>query len=426
MLAVVTSDFVRLANTTAKSYGVPDMRRLDVAHPVGGISRDAVREKARHAVEVFLGGAGSDRVDAGPRASETLTITGTAADVTRTFYANGWTDGLPIEPPTPDAVRAMLGGTDLAPGHSLGLMAPANAPVTIEKLAINAVMAGCKPTYLPILIAAVEGMLETDFDLPGVQTSTGAHSPMLLVNGPIRGELAIACRSGALGHGFQANATIGRAIRLALVNIGGAHIGATDMTTLGTASNFTYCMGENEEENPWGPYHVEQGFAANESTVTVLGAYAPEHVSDHVGTTPEGILTVVADNVAKLTRLHVPMIDHFLVRDTFLVLGPEHAKTIAAAGWSKAGIQRWVWERATIPHATLVALGRRVEPSRLVDRPDGKHVPMFARPESMKVIVVGGPGKHSAYINSGHTKRAFTKRVVLPKRWAELVKRYET
>lgn len=420
---MVTSDFTRLAVGTAKSYGVPDMRRLDVAHPVGGIPEHDVREKAKRAVEAFLAAVPKAHAsDAQVAASATVSGTG---DVTQYFYKQGWTDGLPIVPPTAEAVREMLAGTDLPASHSLGPMPPSNAACTIEKVAINAVMAGCRPTYMPLLIAAIEGMLEPDFDLPGVQTSTGAHSPMLLVNGPIRGELNINCGSGALGHGWQANATIGRAIRLILNNIGGAHIGDTDMTTLGTACNFTYCMGENEEQNPWGPYHVEQGFAKTQSTVTVLGAFAPEHVSDHVGITPEEILAVVADDVAKLTRFHVPMVDHFIARDTFLVLGPEHAASIAKAGWSKADIQNYVHRHATIPVATLKALRRTVKPENTLAGPDGPCVPMFAKPDSFKVIVVGGPGKHSAYINSGHTKRAFTKQVVLPKAWTALVGKYK-
>jgi hypothetical protein len=424
---VVTSDFTRLAITTAKSYGVPDLPRMDVAHPIGGIAGEEVREKARRAIEGLLAQAAvtsSPSSDVTQWSQRVLQVPGASSAVTQLFYKNGWTDGLPFVPPTQDAVTEMLRGTDLRPSHSLGLMAPSNAATTIEKIAINAVMAGCRPTYMPILIAAIEGLLEVDFDLPGVQTSTGAHSPMLLINGPVRGQINVNCSSGALGHGWQANATIGRAIRLVLNNIGGAIIGSTDMTTLGTASNFTYCMGENEEESPWGPFHVEQGFSKEDSAVSVLGAFAPEHVSDHVGIAPEEILAVVADNAAKITRFHVPMMDHIIPRDTFLVLGPEHAQSIAKAGWSKRDVQQFVFERAVIPYETLTALRRHIDPTKLVDTPKGKGVPMFARPDCLKVIVVGGPGKHSAYINSGHTKRVFTKKVVLPKDWASLVDRY--
>jgi len=402
-----------------------------VAHPIGGIPEEDVRAKARAAVEDFLGhsqrSAAVDKVGgelSGARSDAVMVVSGTDADVTSAFYKNGWTDGLPIVPPTAGAVREMLTGTDLSPAHVLGIMVPKNANVMIEKIAINAVMAGCRPTYLPVLIAAVEGLLEPDFDLAGVQCSTGPHSPLLLINGPIRSQINVNCSSGALGHGWQANATIGRAIRLILNNIGGARIGESDMTTLGMAENYTYCFGENEEKNPWTPVHVDAGFAKEDSTVSVLGAYAPENISDHVGITPEEILVVAADVIAKLNRFHLRSMDQIITRDTLLVLGPEHAKSIADAGWTKHDVQQFVFEHASIPYNTLKALRRQIDESKLIDGPDGKRVPLFALPECLKVVVAGGPGKHSAYINSGHTRRLITRKIAFPREWQKLIDRY--
>ena len=429
--AIVTTGFTRLAMTTAKSSGMSALRIVEVPHPIGGIAADNVRAKASLAVDEILrkrqsietgDGAHGDNPKMG--AGGIVTVAGSGADVTSAYYKNGWTDGLPIVPPTAEAVREMLAGTDLAPSHVLGRMVPKNALVTVEKLAINAVMAGCRPTYLPVLIAAVEAMLETDFDLAGVHCSTGPHSPLLLINGPVRDQINVNYSSGALGHGWQANATIGRAVRLVLNNIGGAKIGESDMTTLGMAENYTYCFGENEERNPWGPLHVEQGFGRDDSTVSVLGAYAPENVSDHVGIKPEEILAVAADVMTKLTRFHLLGMDHVISRDTLLVLGPEHAKSIADAGWSKADVRRFVFERASIPYETLRALRRQIDASLLIDAPGGKRVPMFARPECLKIVVAGGPGKHSAYINSGHSKRLITRMIIFPRNWHALVERY--
>ena len=432
--------------TTAKSSGMSALRIVEVPHPIGGIAALEVHAKASLAVDEILRkrpwpeqqlheqqlheqqlhgrgeGEPGDEPQTGARGI--VTVTGSGADVTSAYYKNGWTDGLPIVPPTAEAVREMLAGTDLAPSHVLGRMVPKNALVTVEKLAINAVMAGCRPTYLPVLIAAVEAMLETDFDLAGVQCSTGPHSPLLLINGPVRDQINVNYSSGALGHGWQANATIGRAVRLVLNNIGGAKIGESDMTTLGMAENYTYCFGENEERNPWGPLHVEQGFGSDDSTVSVLGAYAPENVSDHVGIKPEEILAVAADVMTKLTRFHLLAMDHVISRDTLLVLGPEHAKSIADAGWSKAEVRRFVFERASIPYDTLRSLRRQIDASLLIDAPGGKRVPMFARPECLKIVVAGGPGKHSAYINSGHSKRLITRKIVFPREWRALVERY--
>ncbi len=229
------------------------------------------------------------------------------------------------------------------------------------------------------LIAAIEGLLEEDFDLAGVQTSTGPHSPLLIINGPIRQELRVNCSSGALGPGWQANATIGRAIRLILNNIGGARIGITDMTTLGMAENFTYCFGENEEASPWPPFHVEQGFEKEENTVSVIGAYSPEQVSDHVGIEPEEILTVAADVISKITRFHLLTVGALISCDSVLVLCPEHAGSIAKRGWTKRDVQQFLFEKSRIPHETLALLRRRIEsyPDILFSRrkADGPNVP---------------------------------------------------
>ena len=314
----------------------------------------------------------------------------------------------------------MLRGTDLPAEHVLGDMPPGGSPLTMVKIAVNAVMAGCGPSYLPVLVAALVGMLEEGFDLTGVQTSTGSHSPLLIVNGPIRHELRINCSSGALGPGWQANATIGRAVRLIQNNVGGARIGATDMTTLGAAENYTYCLGENEEQNPWTPFHVDQGFGRSESTVSVLGAFAPEQVSDHVGISPEEILTVAASVITNLSRFHLRAMDHIITRETVLLLGPEHASSIAQAGWSKADAQRFLFEQCRIPHERLLKLRRVIEPAALVDG----SVPLFSRPDGIKLVVAGGPGKHSAYVNTGHTRRMFTKPVRLPRGWAGLLADY--
>ena len=428
---IVTTGFTRLAKTTAQSCGVTALRIVEVPHPIGGIAAEEVRAKARLAVDEILRkqqsierGGGERGDESRIRAGAVVTVAGSSADVVNAYYKYGWTDGLPIVPPTAEAVREMLAGTDLAPSHVLGRMVPKNALVTPEKLAINAVMAGCRPTYLPVLIAAVQAMLETDFDLAGVQCSTGPHSPLVLINGPVRDQINVNYSSGALGHGWQANATIGRAVRLVLNNIGGARIGESDMTTLGMAENYTYCFGENEESNPWSPFHVEQGFDRDESTVSVLGAYAPENVSDHVGIKPQEILAVAADVVAKLTRFHLLAMDHIISRDTLLVLGPEHAKSIADAGWSKADVRKFIFDRASIAYDTLKSLRRQIDASLLIDAPEGKRVPMFARPDCLKIVVAGGPGKHSAYINSGHSKRVITRKIVFPRDWEGLLKRY--
>jgi hypothetical protein len=407
---------------------MPDLPLVAITHPLGGIPEEEVREKAESAIEEIVRKATQliplPEVEREGK-EDVLQVKGSVEEVTSFFYSKGWTDGLPIWLPTPQAVQEMLTGTDLRPDQLLGLMAPQNGKVTVEKVAVNAVMAGCRPTYLPILVAALEGLLEEDFDLLGVQTSTGPHSPLLIINGPIRHPIRVNCASGALGPGWQANATIGRAIRLILNNIGGAKIGTTDMTTLGMAENFTYCLGENEEQSPWDPFHVEQGFKREEDTVSVIGAYSPEQVSDHVGIEPEEILTVAADVISKITRFHLLTVGPAISCDTVLVLCPEHAWSIAKTGWTKKDVQQFLFEKCQIPQEKLTVLRRQVEPSEVVLSSSGERVvPMFASAEKIKIIVAGGPGKHSAYINSGHSKRVITKKVTLPRQWNDLLVRY--
>ena len=425
---MATSNFIELAKSMARTHGVPGLAIVAIPHPIGGIVEEEIRGKARSAIEEIVAKATArshsrEAADERPEAS-LISLAGSANDVSLAFYRHGWTDGLPIVPPTADAVRGMLRGTDLPAHHALGAMPPAGSPVTMEKIAVNAVMAGCRPTYMPVLIAALEGMLEEGFDLTGVQTSTGAHSPLLIVNGPIRQPLRINCSSGALGPGWQANATIGRAIRLIQNNVGGAHIGTTDMTTLGAAENYTYCLGENEERSPWTAFHVDQGFDREDSTVSVLGAFAPEQVSDHVGIRPEEILAVAASVISTFSRFHLRAMDHIITRDSVLLVSPEHAASIANAGWSKAHAQAFLFDNCRLPYGRLKQLRRQIDPSSLIQTAEGPMVPMFARPDAIKLIVAGGPGKHSAYVNTGHSKKILTKKIVLPKAWAQLLGEY--
>jgi hypothetical protein len=426
-VSIATTSFASLAKSLARSMGIPELPMVVVAHPLGGIPEQEVRGKARSAIAEVI-----EKATKAPalhkeemRAKkDSVVLRGSVDDVILEYYRRGWTDGLPIRLPTDEAVGEMLRGTDLPRSHLLGIMVPKRGQATVEKIAVNAVMAGCRPTYMPVLIGAVEGLLETDFDLLGVQSSTGAHSPLVILNGPIRRQIRVNCSSGALGPGWQANASIGRAIRLILNNVGGAKIGMTDMTTLGMAENFTYCLGENEEKNPWEPFHVEQGFEKEESTVSVVGAYSPEHVSDHVGVGPKEILAVAADVISRMTRFHIPAMDPIISRDSILILCPEHADSIAKAGWTKNDVQKFVSDHAQIPYERLKRLGRFLDPSKLVDSVEGQTVPLCSRPDGIKIIVAGGPGKHSAYINSGHSKRIVTKRIVFPRDWDRLIEQY--
>ena len=204
---------------------------------------------------------------------------------------------------------------------------------TIEKVAINAVMAGCKPTYLPLVLTAVEAMTSEQFNLHGVQVTTSHVGPMLIVNGPIRKQLEINDGFNLFGQGWRANATIGRAVRLVCTNIGGALPGELDRAAFGHAGKYTCCIAEKEEASPWQSLHVDRGFQADDSTVTVFAAAGPKTVNDHGSNTAEGILNTIANNIAAPGNSS---------GETLLVIGVEHAKTISEDGFSKDDVRQHI------------------------------------------------------------------------------------
>ena len=254
-------------------------------------------------------------------------------DLIEVCYGNGWTDGLPVVPPTPKRVERMLSGTDRAPDELIAAVPPKWGRATVEKVAINAVMAGCKPEYLPLILTAVEAMTAEQFNLHGVQVTTSHVGPMLIVNGPIRKALEINDGFNLFGQGYRANATIGRALRLVCTNIGGALPGELDRAAFGHAGKYTCCIAEQEAASPWSPMHVDRGFQVDDSTVTVFAAAGPQTVNDHGSNTAEGILNTISENIAAPGNSS---------GETLLVIGVEHAKTISEDGFSKADIRRFI------------------------------------------------------------------------------------
>ncbi len=251
-------------------------------------------------------------------------------------YQNGWTDGLPVVPPTPARVARMLGGTHRNPDELIAAIPPKWGRATVEKVAINAVMAGCRPQYLPIVLKTVEAMCTEQFNLHGVQVTTSHVAPMLVINGPIRERLEINSGFNLFGQGWRANATIGRAVRLVCTNIGGALPGELDRAAFGHPGKYTCCIAENETESPWPPFHVERGFSAAESTVTVFAGAGPQSVNDHASNTAEGILNIISHNLTAPGNSG---------GETLLVVGIEHARTISDDGFSRTDIQRYIAEQ---------------------------------------------------------------------------------
>ena len=319
------------------------------------------------------------------------------------YLERGWSDGLPIVPPTPERVEAMLRGVDWPPERVVAEIPPNWGAATVERLAVNAVMAGCLPEYFPVVVAAVEAMGDPAFNLYAVQATTHPCAPLLVVNGPIREALGLNASSGAFGPGWRANASIGRAVRLALLNVGGGYPGVGDMATQGAPSKFSYCVAENEELNPWQPLHVERGFRPDQSAVTVIAGEPPHNINDHSGRSAEDILTIVAGAMAVTGANNA-----YTGGETLLALGPEHAATIAGDGFGKADVVDWLRRRALIP------LERYTEDTlreRFREIPAGP-VPMARGADDLAIIVLGGPGKHSCWIPTfGGSTRSVTRAV---------------
>ncbi|MGD9602673.1 MAG: hypothetical protein AB7O21_15960 [Gammaproteobacteria bacterium] len=319
------------------------------------------------------------------------------------FDARGWSDGLPVVAPTPARVAAMLAGCDLPRDAELGTMPPRQGLVTPEILAVNAVMAGCRPEYFPVVLATVDAMLDPAFNLFAVQATTHPCTPCVIVNGPIAREIGLNARYGAFGPGVRANATIGRAVRLILLNVGGAAPGILDRATQGQPAKFSFCVAENEAESPWAPLHVERGFAAQDSTVTVTAAEGPHNLNDHVSQRAEGILATLAGAMNDMGCNNA-----YLYGQPTIAFGPEHAAILAADGWSKDDIRRFVFEQVRIPRAQWERGGMAgMFPDRF---PAEEMKPIVKAPEDLLIVVVGGFGRHSCWLPTfGDTTRAVTR-----------------
>ncbi len=334
-----------------------------------------------------------------------------AGELHRFFHERRWSDGLPVIPPTPESVARMLRHTERAPGEVVALLTPTYGAATVERIAINAVIAGCEPDYLPVLIAATEAMVAPEFNLQSVQTTTNPAAVWLIVNGPIAQRLMVNAGGNCLGSGALANATLGRALRLIQQNIGGAQPGDTDRATQGQPGKYTFCCAENVEENPWEPLHVERGFAAQANTVTVVGALGTWNIYTEAKDAHD-LLRVIAD-----TMTFPAGSDYVFGGEPWLVLCPEHARVLKQDGLSKAEVKRQLWELSKMAARRLAAKdlvrtqgARRAELGEI--GPDTL-LPITVRPENISIIVAGGEGNHSTYIPNCGLSRSVTRAVAL-------------
>lgn len=305
--------------------------------------------------------------------------------------AQGWSDGLPLVPPT-EAKVARFVETCRGDNEPFPPMSPRRVVPTLQAIAANAVMAGCKPEYLPTVVAAVRAVLQPEYNLHGTLATTHPCAPMILVNGPIRHELEINCGGNCFGQGWRANAAIGRALQLTLLNIGGAKPGDMDRSTQGSPAKFAFCFGENEEESPWEPYHVRRGFDATDSVVTLLPSEAPHNINDHGGTTGAGILQTISGTISQIGANTIYGTAPYTV-----AFGPEHAATVKRDGWTVEAIQETLFEDSAVDVSRVSKDNQKNYEEREQKIVNGKYY-LTRTPADIQIVVAGGPGKHSAFI----------------------------
>jgi hypothetical protein len=412
---LVAQDFATDAQSAASSKGMPMLRIV----PEGVPPECTVQAKIEAGIDAAL----SDILAAltrpltaeekapRPKDAERLSrivFKGDLKEVNRFFYKRGWTDGFPVMPPTEEEVTQMLTGTDLSPDHVVGKIIPRLGKATVEKIAINAVMAGALPTYMPLLIAAVEILEAPEARFGTWEVSTGSWIPFWIINGPIRHELHINSGQGALSPGDISNATIGRAMSLIIKNIGGARKGIEDMGIFGNSGKYTMVLAENEEASPWEPLHVQQGFKKEDNTVT---ASFPNSVNmaSPFGSDAKGILNgIVANANGSLT----------------ILIQPQHARTLGEEGWTKKQIAAYVSEYACRPAYKTSSFYVPWTPNRArpAFNPEDS-VRMIPSPNSVRIVVAGGAGGLMVDLISGASSWT-TKKVTLPANWDSLVKKY--
>ena len=305
-------------------------------------------------------------------------------------YSNGWTDGLPVVPPTAERINQMLEAIDLAPAHQVAFIENRQISVTVEKIAINAVMAGCKPEYMPVIIAAVGALADPKYGYHGPATSTGGAAVFMLINGPIAKQLHINSGDNLFGPGWRANATIGRAIRLIMRNIIGTIPGELDRSCLGHGGKYSFCIAENEESSPWPAFHTTRGFAADENAVTIFAAYAPHQYSNRLSATAEGVLTTACAHMRiSAGTARQPQYA--------MVFGGEHQDIMKKSGWTRKNVQDYVFEQT---QNTILDLQKIYMLSDSYLNSDGSsQYALVETPDDLLVIAAGGfAGVQSAFI----------------------------
>ena len=460
-VGMVSLGFRRDFWAAARSYGIIDLPQVNVPREFTSCSDEDVRKQAADAVEDIIKSLAT-RVRLQPEKIVTpletpqppagcpaaLPVSANVIEFrasryeeaydefNRRFLDWGLGDGFPLVPPTREKVDWMLTGTHHSPEEVVAEIDPAMGRATVEKIAINAVMAGAQPEYLPVILGAVEAIVDPRFELMKCAMSTGPYTPFLWVNGPVVNEIGVNYGRGCLGPGAQSkvNIAIGRALRLIMMNIGGAYVGIGDLDTIGSAHKFSMVVAENEQESPWAPYHVDKGYKAEESTITALCVVGQTEIHALDSNTPEELLFVYVHTICGIgdgsgmfgSPLSTDPADDSFRRsmgptqyghEPVLLLPPSAARTFADAGWTKDDIRAHLFENAWITkglwleHPKFKLDQGRNMAAKWRDAPLDAKIPIVLFPEAYQILVVGGPANKMSYCPVGGSCAAVTKSV---------------
>jgi hypothetical protein len=410
-VTVVTDVFQDLGKEVAQALGAPAIRMSVIAHPLGELKRAAVHERSARAFPDIMGKLLAARQQSSKAVASAqakiIKVRGSWQDLDDHCYRQGWTDGLPVVPPLPDSVKKMLAASALAPDTVIGVVAPRMGLATVEKIATNAVMAGCRPEHFRVVLAAVRAVCAPQFNLLPMQATTNPVTPMIIVNGPIVQQLQLNSGYNVLGQGWRSNATIGRALRFVLGNIGGAVPGKVDKACHGQPGKLSFCIAEDEAANPWQPLHVERGFAADTSTVSVIGVTGTQDIIHYARTSAQQIVDTIIRAIPREGHKNL-----YSGGEPMLILGPEQAAILGREKISKEALKRKVFEGTRVELATLdphtVAL---IKSRRAAHFPAGRkttRIPIADRPQDIQILVAGGAGNHSVFLPTWGDTRCVT------------------
>jgi hypothetical protein len=430
-VVIVNHNYLADARTAASVKGVPTLRLIPETIPSNSTVAQEIEDGVDAVMQDIVAGLTRpltpEEQNPPPKKVEPtsgIVFKGSWKEVNRFFYKRGWTDGLPVAPPTEEEVAEMLAGTDLAPDHVIGKIVPRLGKATVEKIAVNAVMAGCLPTYMPVLIAATEILLDPRIYWGQMSVSTSAFAPMWILNGPMRKDLHLNCKTGVLSPGDVSNSTIGRAMHLIIKNIGGIRKGVEDMGVIGNVGKLGMVIGEDEESSPWTPLHVDHGFQKEDNALTVhfmnnSQLISPYHTDDN------GIVSTITYNINPGRQVVY-----------LIVINGETSRYLTERGWSKQDIREYISEYARVPgyqHRLWERVVTENEPNpwgvrrqQMAVHPM-ESVRIIQNPDWIRVVVAGGPIQSIGIFGGDHfDKQAWvTRKIQVPANWDKLVGKYK-